>query len=168
MNQNQKSKETASAIPHSALRTPHSAVPDLKKRTQAFALRILKLVDALPKTTAGRALASQIVRSGTSVAANYRAAWRAKSTADFIAKMGIVEEEADETLFWLELLDESELVTAAKLAAIKQEANELVGITVASIKTARRNRTAESALKARPRPATAGLRYGRIPHSELL
>ena len=147
MNQNQKSKETASAIPHSALSTPHSALPDLKKRTKAFALRILKLVDALPKTTAGRALASQIVRSGTSVAANYRAACRAKSTANFIAKMGIVEEEADETLFWLELLDESKLVPAAKLTAIKQEANELIAITVASIKTARRNRRADSAFR---------------------
>ena len=124
---------------------------DLKKRTQAFALRVLKLVDALPRTTAGRALASQIVRSGTSVAANYRAACRAKSTADFIAKMSIVEEEADETLFWLELLEESKLVTAAKLAAIKQEADELIAITVASIKTARRNRVSNSAF--------------RIPHS---
>src|SRR5882757_5433749 len=121
--------------------------PDLNKRTKAFALRILKLVDALPKTTAGRALASQIVRSGTSVAANYRAACRAKSTADFIAKMGIVEEEADETLFWLELLEESELVTAAKLTAIKQEADELIAITVASIKTARRNHAPNSALR---------------------
>ena len=119
--------------------------PDLKRRTKAFALRILKLVDALPKTTAGRALASQIVRSGTSVAANYRAACRARSTADFIAKMGIVEEESDETLFWLELLEESELVSATKLAAIKQEANELIAITVASIKTARRNRVSNSA-----------------------
>ena len=121
--------------------------PDLKKRTKAFALRILKLVDALPKTTAGRAFASQIVRSGTSVAANYRSACRAKSTADFVAKMSIVEEEADETLFWLELLEESELVTAAKLTAIKQEANELIAITVASIKTARRNRGSNSALR---------------------
>jgi four helix bundle protein len=121
--------------------------PDLKKRTKAFALRILKLVDALPKTTAGRALASQIVRSGTSVAANYRAACRAKSPADFIAKMGIVEEEADETLFWIELLEESELVTAGKLTAIKQEADELIAITVASIKTARRNRAADSAFR---------------------
>ena len=121
--------------------------PDLKRRTKAFALRILKLVDALPKTTAGRALASQIVRSGTSVAANYRAACRARSTADFIAKMGIVEEEADETLFWLELLEESELVTAAKLTAIKEEANELIAITVASIKTARRNRAPNSAFR---------------------
>ncbi len=125
--------------------------PDLKKRTKAFALRILKLVDALPKTTAGRALASQIVRSGTSVAAN-SAACRARSTADFIAKMGIVEEEGDETLFWLELLEESELVSAAKLAAIKQEANELIAITIASIKTTRRNRSSNSAF--------------RIPHSE--
>jgi four helix bundle protein len=125
--------------------------PDLKKRTKAFALRILKLADALPKTTAGRALVSQIVRSGTSVAANYRAACRAKSTADFIAKMGVVEEEADETLFWLELLEEFELVTTAKLTAIKQEADELIAITVASIKTARRNRAPGSAI--------------RIPHS---
>ena len=120
---------------------------DLKKRTKAFALRILKLVDALPTTTAGRALASQIVRSGTSVAANYRAACRARSTADFIAKMGIVEEEADETLFWLESLEKSELVTAAKLTAIKEEANELIAITVASIKTARRNRVPNSAFR---------------------
>ncbi|HEV2841460.1 MAG TPA: four helix bundle protein [Chthoniobacterales bacterium] len=126
---------------------------DLKKRTKAFALRILKLVDVLPKTTAGRALASQIVRSGTSVAANYRAACRAKSPADFIAKMGIVEEEADETLFWLELLEESDLVAATKLTAIKQEADELIAITVTSIKTARRNRSARSEF--------------RIPNSEL-
>jgi four helix bundle protein len=127
---------------------------DLKKRTKAFALRNLKLVDAMPKTTAGRALASRIARSGTSVAANYRAACRAKSTADFIAKMGIVEEEGDETLFWLELLEESEPVPAAKLTAIKQEADELIAITVASIKTARRNRAPESAF--------------RIPHSAIL
>ncbi len=127
--------------------------PDLKKRTKVFALRILKLVDALPKTTAGRALASQIVRSGTSVAANYRAACRARSTSDFIAKMGIVEEETDETLFWLELLEESDLVSAANLISIKKEADELIAITVASIKTARHNRANNSAL--------------RIPHSAL-
>ena len=130
-----------------AERPEAASEPDLKKRTKAFALRILKIVDAMPKTTAGRALASRIVRSGTSVAANYRAACRAKSTADFIAKMGIVEEEADQTLFWLELPEESELVTAGKLPAIKQEANELIAITVASIKTARRNRAPESAFR---------------------
>ena len=126
---------------------------DLKTRTKAFAIRVLKLVDALPKTTAGRALASQIVRSGTSVAANYRAACRARSTSDFIAKMGIVEEETDETLFWLELLEESDLASAANLISVKKEADELIAITVASIKTARRNRANSSAL--------------RIPHSAL-
>lgn len=129
------------------MRNAECGVRNLKKRTKEFALRILKLVDALPKTTAGRALASQIVRSGTSVAANYRAACRAKSPADFVAKMGIVEEEADETLFWLELLEESELVPAAKLTAIKQEADELIAITVTSIKTARRNRSSHSAIR---------------------
>ena len=133
------------------MRSAEFGMPDLKQRTKEFALRILRLVDTLPKTTAGRSLASQILRSATSVATNYRAACRAKSTADFIAKMGIVEEEADETLFWLELLEESELVTAAKLTAIKQEADELIAITVASIKTARRNRAPNSAF--------------RIPHS---
>ena len=133
------------------MRSAKFGMPDLKQRTKEFALRILRLVDTLPKKTAGRSLASQILRSATSVAANYRAACRAKSTADFIAKMGIVEEEADETLFWLELLEESELVTAAKLTAIKQEADELIAITVASIKTARRNRAPNSAF--------------RIPHS---
>ncbi|MFL6569967.1 MAG: four helix bundle protein [Chthoniobacterales bacterium] len=113
---------------------------DLKERTKAFAVRVLKLVDALPKTTAGRALAAQIVRSGTSVAANYRAARRAKSTAHFISKLGDVEEEADETLFWIELLEASGIVPPTRLAAIKQEANELVAIIVASINTARRKR----------------------------
>src|SRR5437660_11111725 len=121
--------------------------PDLKKRTKAFALRILKLVDALPTTTAGRALASQIVRSGTSVAANYRAACRARSTADFIAKMGIVEAESDETLFWLELLEESEVVSATKLAAIKQEANQLIASTIASFTTARPHGSSNFALR---------------------
>src|SRR6267378_7630676 len=96
--------------------------PDLKKRTKAFALRILKLVDALPTTTAGRALASQIVRSGTSVAANYRAACRAKSPADFISKMGNVEEEADETGFWMEMLSDSGKATSSQIKPLLQEA----------------------------------------------
>jgi four helix bundle protein len=112
--------------------------PDLKKRTKAFALRVLKLVDALPKTASGRALGSQLVRSGTSVAANYRAARRAKSTAHFLSKLGDVEEEADETLFWLELLEESGIVPAKRLSELKKEADELVAITVASINTAKR------------------------------
>jgi four helix bundle protein len=112
--------------------------PDLKKRTKAFALRVLKLVDALPKTTSGRALASQLVRAGTSVAANYRAARRAKSKAHFLSKLGDVEEEADETLFWLEPIARSGMVPTKRLTAIMQEANELVAITVASINTAQK------------------------------
>ena len=111
---------------------------DLKERTKAFAVRVLKLVDSLPKTTSGRALAAQLVRSGTSVAANYRAARRAKSTAHFLSKLGDVEEEADETLFWLELLEESGIVPTKRLSALKQEADELVAIIVASINTAKR------------------------------
>jgi four helix bundle protein len=112
--------------------------PDLKKRTNAFALRVLKLVDALPKTTSARTLGAQLVRSGTSVAANYRAARRAKSAAHFLSKLGDVEEEADETLFWLELLEESGIVLAKRLSELKKEADELVAIIVASINTARK------------------------------
>ena len=114
---------------------------DLKKRTKAFALRILKLLDALPKTTSARALATQLVRSGTSVAANYRAARRAKSTAHFLSKLGDVEEEADETLFWLELLEESGIVPTKRLSALKKESDELVAIIVASINTVKKRTT---------------------------
>jgi len=85
-------------------------------------------------------MGSQIVRSATSVAANYRAACRARSAAEFLSKMGAVEEEADETLFWLELIEEAGLVPPKRLAAIKKEADELVAVTIASIKTARKNR----------------------------
>jgi four helix bundle protein len=109
---------------------------ELKLRTKQFALRIIKLVDAIPRTAAGKAIAAQIVRSGTSVAANYRASCRARSQAEFVAKMGLVEEEADETAFWLELLIESGTVREAKLAPLLKEANELTAIMVASRKTA--------------------------------
>src|SRR5947207_15652910 len=112
--------------------------PDLKKRTKAFALRVLKLVDALPKTTSGRTLGAQLVRSGTAVTANYRAARRAKSIAHFLSKLGDVEEEANETLFWIELLEESGIVRAKRLSALKKEADELVAITVASIRSEER------------------------------
>jgi four helix bundle protein len=111
---------------------------DLKDRTKSFAVRVLKLADALPGSVSGKALANQISRSGTSVAANYRAACRAKSTADFISKLGIVEEEADETLFWLELAVEANLIPAKKLKPLMREAEELLKITVASIKTTRK------------------------------
>ncbi len=109
---------------------------DLKKRTKKFALRILKLIDALPNSAAGRTVAGQLARSGTSVAANYRAAGRGKSKPDFIAKLGIVEEEADESQFWLELIIESEMLKPELVESLKQEANEIVAIMVASRKSA--------------------------------
>ena len=113
---------------------------DLKKRTKEFALRVIRLVEALPKGRTTDILGRQLLRSGTSVGANYRAACRARSNADFISKMGIVEEETDESLYWMELLIEAELVQAVKLESLMKEANELLTITVSSIKTARRKK----------------------------
>ena len=104
--------------------------------TKQFALRIMKLVGALPRTIQGRAIASQLMRSGTSGAANYRAACRSRSKAEFIAKLGIVEEEADETAFWLELIIEGALLTAPQIQPLLTEALELVAMTAASKKTA--------------------------------
>src|SRR6266702_6229367 len=108
----------------------------MKEWTKQFALRILKLADALPKTRSGNAIAAQIVRSGTSVAANYRALCRAKSRADFINKTSIVEEEADESCFWLELLVDGGLLGAQEVQPLLQEASEITAILVASRKTA--------------------------------
>src|ERR1700740_3327766 len=101
---------------------------EMKQRTKKFALRVLKLADALPKTRSGKAIAGQIVRSGTSVAANYRALCRAKSRSDFINKTSIVEEEADESCFWLELLIERGLLAARRVQPLLNEANELTAI----------------------------------------
>ncbi|MFN2509395.1 MAG: four helix bundle protein [Chthoniobacterales bacterium] len=113
----------------------------LKQRTKEFALRIMRLVDALPTGPKGRALASQLVRSGTSVAANYRAACRGRSRAEFIAKIGVVEEEADETALWLELIIEDRLLKRDKVQPLLDEANELVAIMAATYKSAQRNNT---------------------------
>jgi four helix bundle protein len=110
---------------------------DFRKRTKAFALRCIRLVEALPKSVVGRTLGAQLLRSGTSVGANYRAACRAKSRPDFIAKMRIVEEEADESLYWMELLAESGQVRAPLLSDIRQEGDAILALVVASIKTAR-------------------------------
>ena len=110
--------------------------PERKLRTKQFALRIIQLTDAIPKATAGRAIAAQIVSSGTPVAANYRASCRARSQAEFIAKIGTVEEEADETAFWLELLVESGMRSEKKLSSLLTAANELAAIMAASRKTA--------------------------------
>ena len=109
---------------------------DMKLRTKIFALRIMKLADSLPRSPSGRTLAGQIVRSGTSVAANYRAAGKGRSKAEFIAKLGIAEEEADETQFWLELVIESGIVPSTRLEPLLQEARELTAIIAASRITA--------------------------------
>jgi len=109
----------------------------IKLRTKQFALRIIQLVQSLPKNPTAAVIGRQLLRSGTSVGANYRSACRARSTADFISKMGIVEEEADESLFWMELLVENNLMSKEKLELLMQEADEILAITVSSIKTAK-------------------------------
>jgi four helix bundle protein len=113
---------------------------ELRDRTKAFALRVIKLVNALPNTQVGRVIENQLLRCGTSVGANYRAAKRVKSTADFISKMGTVEEEADESMYWMELIVETGLVNENRISDLYQEADEILAMVVASIKTARRNK----------------------------
>ena len=108
---------------------------EFKQRTKALGLRVIKLVSSLPKTTVSEVIGKQLIRSGTSVGANYRAACRARSTADLIAKLRIVEEEADECLYWMELIVEAKLVDVANLRSIMSETNEILARTVASIKT---------------------------------
>jgi len=109
----------------------------LKRRTKAFSLEVLKFVELLPRSTGGRAIGNQLVRSGTSVGANYRAVCRSRSKAEFIARLGVVEEEADESAFWLELILESDLAPRGKAELILKEANELVAIMAASRKSAK-------------------------------
>ncbi len=121
----------------------------IKQRTKIFAIRVIRLVDSLPQTVSAQVIAKQIVRSSTAVAANYRASCRARSQAEFIAKLGIVEEEADESLFWLELLVESGIVKKEKLELLMTEANELTSIIVSSIKTAKRSLEQKTRVKER-------------------
>ena len=113
---------------------------ELKARTEELALQVIRLVDALPNSVKGRATANQIMRSSTSVAANYRAACRARSRAEFIAKIGVVEEEADETAFWLELFIDSKIRSKTQIEPLLKEAGELVAIMAASRKSAIGNR----------------------------
>ena len=108
---------------------------ELKNRTKQFALRILQVVDALPNTNSGRVIANQLGRSGTSVGANYRAVCRSRSSAEMISKLSVVEEEADESGFWMELTAEHGLMPAAELEPLHKEASELVAIMVASRRT---------------------------------
>ena len=114
---------------------------ELKERSKLFALRVMRLVDALPGTPKGNALSSQLVRSGMSVAANYRAACRGRSRAEFISKIGVAEEEADETALWLELIVADKLLPETKIRPLLTEANELVAITAALYISATRNKT---------------------------
>ena len=115
----------------------HANKEAIKLRTKQFALRIIQLVQSLPRNQTAAVIGRQLLRSGTSVGANYRSACRARSTADFISKIGIVEEEADESLFWMELLVENNLMKKEKLELLMQEADEILAITVSSIKTAK-------------------------------
>ncbi len=118
---------------------------DLRGRTQQFALRIIRLCERLPHRPAARVIGSQLLRSGTSVGANYRAARRARSDADFTSKLGIVLEEADESVYWLELLATSGIVPQEKLAPLLNEAEQLVAIFAASRITAQATAKAHAA-----------------------
>jgi four helix bundle protein len=115
---------------------------ELKERTKEFALRIMRLVEALPRSAKGMALAGQLVRSGMSIAANYRSACRARSRAEFISKMGVVEEETDESALWLELIIAGKILPEKNIVPLVIEANELVAIMAASYISAGRNRRA--------------------------
>jgi four helix bundle protein len=110
---------------------------DLKKRTKQFGLRVIRLVETLPSGQTARTIGNQLLRSGMSVGANYRAACRGRSKADFIAKAGISLEEADECLYWMEMLQEAGIIPVEKMKDLMKEADELVAIFTASIKTAR-------------------------------
>jgi four helix bundle protein len=112
---------------------------ELKERTKKFALLIIKIVEELPNTKTGNTIGNQLIRAGTSVAANYRAACRARSNADFVSKITIVEEECDESLFWLELIAETNLIKKEILQEAIKEADELTAIFTAAGKTARQN-----------------------------
>ncbi len=122
-----------------------------KVRTKQLALRVIRLVESLPKGMTANVIRRQVLRSATSVGANYRAACRAKSVADMIAKLSIVEEEADETLYWLELLVEAGLMPEARLSNLMQETNEIVAMVVSSIKTLRQRQRTEQAQRRKPK-----------------
>ncbi len=111
----------------------------MKRRTKAFALQVVRFTESLPRTRSTQVIARQLVRSGTAVGANYRAACRARSRADFISKLGIVGEEIDESLYWMELLVESSSVPREQLRGLMSEANEICAIVTSSIKSARTN-----------------------------
>lgn len=114
---------------------------DLRVRTKQFALRIIKMCSKLPNTREGRIIGDQVFRAGTSVGANYREAYRARSRAEFISKLGDAQKELEETVYWLELLSESGTVPSARLRLLFDEANQLMAILAASMNTARASRS---------------------------
>jgi four helix bundle protein len=115
-----------------------SVNPDeLKARTRSFALRVIRVAESLPETPTANVIRNQMIRCGSSVGANYRAACRAKSKADFVSKMGIVEEEADETIYWMELLVDAGIVKRVRIATLLDEANQILSIVISSIRTAK-------------------------------
>jgi len=116
--------------------TPKTA--ELYSRTKQFALRVIRVSRALPRNTEGFVIGKQLLRSGTSIAANHRAAGRARSRAEFIAKLGVVVEEADETCFWLDLLIEAKTITPLRMKPLRDEAEELLRIFSASLSSARK------------------------------
>ena len=116
---------------------------ELQQRTKGFALRVLKLIEQLPNTIGGRVLANQVARSATSVGANYRAACRARSRAEFASKLGTVAEEADESLYWLELIRDGNFVPEKKLASLVSEADELTAIFTVGRRTSSNNQTSK-------------------------
>jgi four helix bundle protein len=113
---------------------------EMKQRTQQFALRAIRLCEALPDTPVARVIRNQFLRCGTSVGANYRAAQRAKSNADFISKMGTVEEETDESMYWMEMIVAAGLMKQELISGLHQEADEILSIAIASIKKAKHNK----------------------------
>ena len=112
-----------------------------QKRTFDFGIRCVRLVEALPKSMSAQAIGKQLIRAATSVGANYRAAVRGRSRGDFLSRMGIVEEECDESLYWVDVLIELGFVSGKRVEELRKEANEIIAITVSSIKTARKNAT---------------------------
>jgi len=116
----------------------------LADRLKNFGLRVMKMVDFLPESRKSNVIANQILRSSTSICANYRAACRSKSRKDFINKLKIAEEETDETLYWLEIIEDAKLISPEKIVNLKKESEELLSIFVSSIKTAKQNLTKKS------------------------
>jgi four helix bundle protein len=113
---------------------------EFRIRTFQYGIRCIRLAESLPKTTVAQTIARQLIRAATSVGANYRAAIRSRSRADFLAKMGIVEEERDEAMYWIEVLVELGLLSIKRTFELQQEANEILSVTISSIKAARKSK----------------------------